>query len=77
VFFTESFKSEVIIRQSIGRGLRLHSNKNIVKIYDFIDDFRYKNNEHDWLNYIYRHGMERRKIYTEEKFPFEVQNIRF
>jgi superfamily II DNA or RNA helicase len=77
VFFTESFKSEVIIRQSIGRGLRLHSNKDVVKIYDFIDDFRYKIDDHDWLNYIYRHGMERRKIYKEEKFPFEVQNIRF
>jgi superfamily II DNA or RNA helicase len=77
VFFTESFKSEVIIRQSIGRGLRLHSSKDVVKIYDFIDDFRYKLDDHDWLNYIYRHGMERRKIYKEEKFPYEVQNIRF
>jgi superfamily II DNA or RNA helicase len=77
VFFTESFKSEVIIRQSIGRGLRLHSSKDVVKIYDFIDDFRYKIDDHDWLNYIYRHGMERRKIYKEEKFPYEVQNIRF
>jgi len=77
VFFTESFKSEVIIRQSIGRGLRLHADKDVVKIYDFIDDFRYKTDNHEWLNYIYRHGMERRKIYKEEKFPFEVQNIRF
>jgi superfamily II DNA or RNA helicase len=76
VFFTESFKSEVIIRQSIGRGLRLHAAKEVVKIYDFIDDFRYKIDDHDWINYIYRHGMERRKIYKEEKFPFEVQNIR-
>jgi superfamily II DNA or RNA helicase len=77
VFFTESFKSEVIIRQSIGRGLRLHAAKDVVKIYDFIDDFRYKNDDHDWLNYIFRHGLERRKIYKEEKFPFDIQNIRF
>ena len=77
IFFTESFKSEVIIRQSIGRGLRKHHAKSVVKIYDFIDDFRYKTEDHDWLNYIYRHGMARRKIYKEEKFPFEVQNIRF
>jgi|TARA_R100001509_G_scaffold159713_1_gene126506 superfamily II DNA or RNA helicase len=77
IFFTESFKSEVIIRQSIGRGLRKHHAKSVVKIYDFIDDFRYKTDDHDWLNYIYRHGMARRKIYKEEKFPFEVQNIRF
>jgi superfamily II DNA or RNA helicase len=77
IFFTESFKSEVIIRQSIGRGLRKHASKDTVKIYDFIDDFRYKADDHDWMNYIYRHGMERRKIYKEEKFPFEVQNVRF
>jgi superfamily II DNA or RNA helicase len=77
IFFTESFKSEVIIRQSIGRGLRKHVSKNIVKIYDFIDDFRYKDADHDWVNYVYRHGIARRAIYKEEKFPFEVQNIRF
>ena len=77
IFFTESFKSEVIIRQSIGRGLRKHASKNVVKIYDFIDDFRYKTEDHDWVNYIYRHGIARRTIYKEEKFPFEVQNIRF
>ena len=77
IFFTESFKSEVIIRQSIGRGLRKHISKNIVKIYDFIDDLRYTKNGHESLNYIYRHGIERRKIYKEEKFPFEVQNINF
>lgn len=77
VFFTESFKSEVIIRQSIGRGLRNHIAKDIVKIYDFVDDFRHKLDSHDWLNYIYRHGIERRKIYAEEKFPCEVQTIKF
>ena len=77
IFFTESFKSEVIIRQSIGRGLRKHASKDTVKIYDFIDDFRYKTEDHDWLNYIYRHGMSRRTIYKEEKFPFDVQNIKF
>lgn len=77
VHFTESFKSEVIIRQSIGRGLRKHENKDVVKIYDFIDDFRWGKGSDEWLNYIYRHGMARRKIYTEEKFPFDVQSIKF
>jgi len=77
IFFTESFKSEVIIRQSIGRGLRKHASKDTVKIYDFIDDFRYKTEDHDWLNYVYRHGISRRTIYKEEKFPFDVQNIKF
>lgn len=77
VFFTESFKSEVIIRQSIGRGLRKHESKDIVKIYDFVDDFRYSENSQTWMNYIYRHGIERTKIYKEEKFPLEIQQISF
>ena len=77
IFFTESFKSEVIIRQSIGRGLRKHHSKSHVKIYDFVDDFRYTNEGSEWLNYVYRHGIVRRKIYKEEKFPCEVQSIRF
>jgi superfamily II DNA or RNA helicase len=77
IFFTESFKSEVIIRQSIGRGLRKHHSKDTVKIYDFIDDLRWGSGSGEWLNYVYRHGMERRKIYKEEKFPFEVQTIKF
>lgn len=77
IFFTESFKSEVIIRQSIGRGLRKHHAKETVKIYDFIDDLRYKDESIDWTNYTFRHGIERRKIYKEEKFPFEVHDIKF
>jgi len=77
IFFTESFKSEVIIRQSIGRGLRKHHSKSHVKIYDFVDDFRYTNDGSEWMNYVYRHGIERRKIYREEKFPCDVQTIRY
>jgi len=38
IFFTESFKSEVIIRQSIGRGLRQHESKDKVLIVDFVDN---------------------------------------
>jgi len=77
IFFAESFKSEVIIRQSIGRGLRKHHSKSHVKIYDFVDDFRYTNDGTEWMNYVYRHGIERRKIYKEQKFPCEVQTIRY
>ena len=77
IYFTESFKAEVIIRQSIGRGLRKHHSKDSVKIYDFVDDFRFKDENGSWVNYTYRHGMERRKIYKEEKFPYEIQTIKF
>ena len=76
IYFTESFKSEVIIKQSIGRGLRNHKTKDVVKIYDFVDDFRWKDENHNWMNYIYRHGKSRRNTYKEENFPYEIQKIK-
>lgn len=73
IFFTESFKSEVIIRQSIGRGLRKHKSKDSVNIIDFVDDL----SSPDWDNYLIRHAKARQKIYREQKFPFDVKNVTF
>lgn len=73
VFFTESFKSEVIIRQSIGRGLRQHESKKEVIIVDFVDNL----STPDWDCYLYRHGLERQRIYNQEKFKFDVKKVTF
>lgn len=73
IFFTESFKSEVIIRQSIGRGLRQHESKESVNIIDFVDDLRFD----EWQNYLYRHGTERKKIYRQEKFKYQIKKVKF
>ena len=73
IFFTESFKSEVIIRQSIGRGLRQHESKDAVLIIDFVDDIR----TIEWDNYLYRHGKARQKIYDQEKFKFTIKKVSF
>ena len=73
IFFTESFKSEVIIRQSIGRGLRKHHTKSEVNIIDFVDDL----SSPDWDNYLIRHAKARQKIYKEQKFPFDIKNVTF
>lgn len=72
IFFTESFKSDVIIRQSIGRGLRLHKSKSMLNIYDFIDDLRING----WENYIFRHGKERREIYKDQQFPYKIKKVK-
>lgn len=77
IFLTESFKSEVIIRQSIGRGLRKHESKNILNIIDFVDDLRYIDEHKTYKNYLYRHAEVRREIYSEQKFPFSIKNIKF
>lgn len=71
VYLTESFKSEVIIRQSIGRGLRKHETKNKLLIIDFVDDFRIAK----WKNYLYKHSEARREIYKEQNFPYSIRSI--
>lgn len=73
VFFTESFKSEVIIRQSIGRGLRQHESKKEVIIVDFVDNL----STPDWECYLFRHGQVRQQIYNQEKFKFDVKQVTF
>ena len=73
IFFTESFKSEVIIRQSIGRGLRQHHSKDKVLIVDFVDDIR----TIEWDNYLYKHGKVRQSIYKQEKFDFTIKKVNF
>jgi len=77
IFLTESFKSEVIIRQSIGRGLRKHESKNILNIIDFVDDLRYQDANKTYKNYLYKHAEVRREIYVDQKFPFSIKNIKF
>jgi superfamily II DNA or RNA helicase len=69
IYLTESFKSEVIIRQSIGRGLRLHKDKKKLIIIDFVDDYR----AGKFKNYLYKHSEARQEIYREQNFPFSVR----
>jgi len=73
IFFTESFKSEIIIRQSIGRGLRQHESKDKVLIVDFVDDIRTE----EWDNYLYKHGKARQAIYRQEKFDYNIKRVNF
>lgn len=71
VAFAESFKSDVIIRQSIGRGLRKHMDKDELLIVDFVDDFR----TNRFTNYLYRHAIKRQEIYAEQKFPYTISKV--
>jgi superfamily II DNA or RNA helicase len=71
VFLVESYKSEFVVRQSIGRMMRLHDDKETAIIIDFVDDFSWKSK----LNYMMKHSEERIKIYRGEKFPYKVMNI--
>lgn len=67
IFLTESFKSEVIIKQTLGRGMRNFATKDVVLIFDFVDDFRFTG----YTNYIYNHSLERIALYREENFKYK------
>jgi superfamily II DNA or RNA helicase len=73
IFFTESFKSEVIIHQSIGRGLRKLKGKDMLVIIDFVDNF----NCNRWTSYHMKHAKVRQEIYADQKFPYVVKKLKF
>lgn len=64
VVFADSFKSDQIIRQSIGRGLRLHKDKSKLIVFDIVDVFDPK-----YTNILYKQYISRRdNIYKKQSF---------
>ena len=77
IFITESNKSEIIVRQILGRGMRLMNGKEIIIIIDFSDNFHYPGvNKFQQKNYLMRHAMEREHIYKEKGFPFKKFKVK-
>jgi len=64
----ESFKSNVINMQSIGRGLGLSDMKEEFVLWDVIDCF----NKQYLSNKIYLQGLAKCKMYNEEKYPYKI-----
>jgi len=71
IFLVESYKSEVLIKQSLGRGMRLYEGKEKVNIIDFVDDFSFEGS----ANYLMKHSLERIEIYKREKFDYKMYNV--
>jgi len=71
VVFADSFKSEQIIIQSIGRALRLHSDKKRALIFDLVDVFSPTNLN----NILFRHFKEREKFYIKRQYPYKMIKI--
>ena len=65
IMFASGGKSFTRTIQSIGRGLRLHQDKEKLIIIDLADDLRYGN----------RHIEKRIEIYNLEKIPFSMTDI--
>lgn len=71
VIFADSFKSEQIIIQSIGRALRLHSEKKKANIFDLVDVF----DSNNMSNILFRHFKEREKFYQKRQYPYKVIKV--
>lgn len=65
IIYADPTKSEVLIPQSIGRGMRKAQDKDFCTIYDIVDKFNY-------VNFAYNHFKKRVKIYKERKYDFEI-----
>jgi superfamily II DNA or RNA helicase len=68
VVFADSFKSEQIVIQSIGRALRKHNDKRVATIFDIVDVF----SGSELNNILYRHFKERQKFYDKRKYPYTI-----
>lgn len=66
IIFALAGKAKVKIIQSIGRGLRLHENKNKLVIFDITDVLHYSN----------RHLIKRLGLYEKEKIKYEVKDFK-
>lgn len=67
----ESFKSEVINMQSIGRGLGLSDMRDTFILYDIIDVF----DKNTLSNKLFLQGLAKIKIYQENQYKFRIENI--
>jgi superfamily II DNA or RNA helicase len=71
LIFAIPTKSNIRVRQSIGRGLRLKAGKEQCKVFDIADDFRVGK----VTNTTYRHMEDRIAIYTSEQFKYKTVSI--
>lgn len=71
VIFASPSKSQVKILQSIGRGLRKSDDGKGTKLFDLADDLSFKSHK----NYTLIHAGERIKIYSKEKFDYNIYEV--
>ena len=79
IFLVNTAKSERLVRQICGRGIRQYPGKDKVIIFDIVDDLRYSSYPDQKFkdNYLWKHYNERRKIYKEQHFPIYEQKYNF
>lgn len=67
IYFVDGGKSDIRIRQSLGRGMRLDIGKERCDVFDFYDNMKSSS--------FAKHAKERIKIYEEQKFPYKITEV--
>lgn len=65
-------KSQIMLLQSIGRGLRKTKRKSHCTFFDIVDDLSRKSKQ----NYTLKHFAERMKIYISQKFKYKLYKVK-
>ena len=72
IIFSSPSKSQVRVMQSVGRGLRKSDDGSDTFLFDITDDLHHKKRK----NYTLNHGAERIKMYSKEKFKYQIYEVK-
>ena len=72
IIFADSYKEPKIIRQAIGRGLRLHKEKTKLIVFDLVDIFHPDYKTILWKQYESR----RDEVYKKQQYPYDELKIK-
>lgn len=72
IIFASPSKSQVRVLQSVGRGLRKSDDGSDTFLFDITDDLHHKKRK----NYTLSHGAERVKMYSKEKFNYQIYEVK-
>ena len=75
IIFAVSFKSQIRVIQSIGRGLRLSDDGRETLLFDICDDLFPQRKSIANKNYFMKHAKERLSYYTNEQFKYKIRQI--
>lgn len=71
-----SYKSQIKVLQSIGRGLRKHESKEFVTVWDCCDNLQYTDGRKIYKNWTYLHWEKNRlSYYEEQQFEYSDEKL--
>lgn len=71
IIFAAPSNSQIRVLQSIGRALRVSDKKKSATLYDIVDVL----SRGKMKNHVYRHGIERMRLYKKEQHPYKIYDI--